>query len=180
MNKILCFVSCGFCLALFLFGGFGFFVCLFLLFLFLRKVSLCSLGCFGTCHVTQDGLKRTDIHLPLPPKREDLGVIAAATSDLIRHPGSAAALPPCLLKGRHRQETQRDGVFRSPLGSAQSCPELAACTATVCPSHPCLAEGWGTGSNRVPLSLLMWPQRWVFLPSLLYKLAVKASACSVE
>lgn len=144
-------------------------------------VSLCSLGCFGTCHVTQDGLKRlkhTNIHLPLPPRWEDLGIVAAATSDLVRHPGSAAALPPCLLKGRHRQETQRDGVFRSPLSSAQSCPELAACTATVCPSHSWLAKGWGTDSNCVPLSLLMWPQRWGFLPSLLYKLAVKA--CSVE
>lgn len=95
-------------------------------------------------------------------------------------PGSAVALPSCLLKGRHRHETQCDGVFRSPLGSAQSCPELAAFIATVCASHPCLAEGWGTDSNRVPLPLLMWPQRWGFLPSLLYKLAVKASTCSVE
>jgi hypothetical protein len=32
------------------------------------RVSLCSLGCPGTCSVDQVGLERIDSHLPLPPK----------------------------------------------------------------------------------------------------------------
>ena len=48
-------------------GGFFFlfvFICLFVCFVFLDRVSLCSSGCPGTSSEDQGGFELTEIHLP--------------------------------------------------------------------------------------------------------------------